>query len=189
MTKELSQWVVERSRVAFQNRWITVELDEVCLPNGVRYEYTRVNVNGTGVGVIGFDAEGSRVLLEREYRHGVGQVVWQCPGGLARSGEDLQTTALRELLEETGYAPATVTPRTVRYLGKIWDSPPLGHSCNHIYAVWGLELQSEPNLDEGEFISYHWRSIAWLKSAILEGEIQDRFVVSAVGYLLLNELI
>ena len=50
------------------------------------------------------------VLLEREYRHGVGQVVWQLPGGLAAQDEDLQAAGLRELLEETGHAPHVVTP-------------------------------------------------------------------------------
>jgi 8-oxo-dGTP pyrophosphatase MutT (NUDIX family) len=75
------------------------------LPDGKRYEYTRIEPAGIGVGVIGFNAAGE-VLLEREYRHGVGEVVWQVPGGLTAPGEDLQTAGLRELQEETGYAPA-----------------------------------------------------------------------------------
>ncbi|MEM7133142.1 MAG: NUDIX hydrolase [Chloroflexota bacterium] len=186
---EPSVWQTKQSQTVFQNRWIRVEIDDVLLPNGNPYEYTRVNINGVGVGVIGFNSTGNQILLEREYRHGVGEVVWQCPGGLAQPGEDLQVTALRELREETGYAPTVISPENVRYLGKIWDSPPLGHSCNHIFAVWGLELTRQIDPDEAEFVTCHWRSVAWLKEAIRSGEVADRFVVSAVSYLLLNNLI
>ncbi|MCB0050247.1 MAG: NUDIX domain-containing protein, partial [Caldilinea sp.] len=56
----------------------------------------------------------------------MGEVVWQVPGGLAAPGEDLQAAGLRELLEETGYAPATVDDETVTYLGAVWDNPGFG---------------------------------------------------------------
>ena len=100
-------------------------MDTVALPDGRRYEYTRLQPAGVGVGVIGFNAAGE-VLLEREYRHGVGEVIWQIPGGLADEGEDLQAAGLRELLEETGCRPHVVSPETVQYLGAVWDNPALG---------------------------------------------------------------
>ncbi len=89
---------------AFTNRWLSVYVDEVALPNGGRYEYTRLVPGGIGVAVLGFNDAGE-ALLEREYRHGVGEVIWQLPGGLSDAGEDLQAAGLRELVEETGYAP------------------------------------------------------------------------------------
>lgn len=182
-------WTVESTTTAFRNRWVKVDLDEVRLPNGKTYEYTRLDIKGAGVGVIGFNAAGDQVLLEREYRHGIGEVIWQCPGGLVDQGEDLATAGLRELKEETGYAPAEVSPETVRYLGSIWDAPPLGRARNHIYAAWGLTKVADIKPDEAEFVTCHWRSVAWLKDAVRTGEIQDRFVVAAVSYLLLNDLI
>ena len=107
MTSILSDppaWSTVATRSAFRNRWIGVMEDTVELPTGQSYAYTRLEPAGIGVGVVGFDAAG-RILLEREYRHGVHQVIWQIPGGLADPGEDLQTAGLRELREETGYAP------------------------------------------------------------------------------------
>ena len=129
------------------------------------------------------------MLLEREYRHGIGEVIWQCPGGLADPDEDLASAGLRELKEETGYAPINLAPESIRYLGSIWDVPPLGRARNHIYAVWGLTKVAEIKPDEAEFVTCHWKSVDWLKEAVRTGEIQDRFVVAAVGYLLLNQLI
>ncbi|MCB0115875.1 MAG: NUDIX hydrolase, partial [Caldilineaceae bacterium] len=115
-------WTTRATRAAFANKWLVVEIDEVALPNGYEYEYTRLVPRAPGVGVIGFNEDGL-ILLEREYRHGVGEVIWQIPGGLADPNEDLRTAGLRELAEETGYAPTQVTDETVRYLGSVWDNP------------------------------------------------------------------
>lgn len=178
-------WLVEQRTVAFQNRWVTVALDQVRLPTDRTYEYTRVDVNGVGVAVIGFNAAG-QVLLEREYRHGVGQVIWQLPGGLANRAEDLVAAGLRELLEETGHAPAQVTPTSVRYLGMVWDNPGLGATESHLVAAWDLVETAQPRRDPAEFVTLHWRSVAWLKAAIRSGEIQERTTVAAVAHLLLS---
>lgn len=178
-------WQTEQQRVAFQNRWVTVTLDQVRLPTDRTYEYTRVDVNGVGVAVIGFNRDGE-VLLEREYRHGVGQVIWQVPGGLANRNEDLVAAGLRELLEETGYAPAQVTPTSVRYLGMVWDNPGLGATESHLVAAWDLVETDAPRRDPAEFVTLHWVSVAWLKAAIRRGEIQERTTVAAVAHLLLT---
>ncbi len=181
-------WHTTATTTCFENRWVTVTVDQVTLPTAQSYEYTRVNVNGVGVAVIGFNDAGE-ILLEREYRHGVGDVVWQLPGGLANSSEDLLTAGLRELLEETGHAPAQVSATTVRYFGKVWDNPGLGTMQSHIVAAWGLVETAHPRRDPAEFVTLHWRSVDWVKEAIRSGEIQDRVVLAALAYLFVNDLI
>ncbi|MEZ4664335.1 MAG: NUDIX hydrolase [Caldilineaceae bacterium] len=91
------------------------------------------------------------ILLEREYRHGVGEVIWQLPGGLAEPDEDFITAGLRELLEETGHAPQVVNADTVRYLGSVWDNPGLGKSVSHLrppggWWMWAASAATPPNL-------------------------------------------
>lgn len=178
-------WATRATRSAFRNRWLAVEIDEVELPTGATYEYTRLVPAAAGVAVIGFNAAGD-VLLEREYRHGVGEVVWQLPGGLADSGEELQDAGLRELREETGHGPSTVNDESVRYLGSVWDNPGFGPAISHIYAAWGLEEVSNTRRDSAEFVTLHWVTPDWLKEAVRDGTIRDRVVVAAVGWLLLN---
>lgn len=179
-------WQTISTEQVYRNRWVGVALDQVQLPTGQQYTYTRLEPAGVGVGVIGFNAAGE-ILLEREYRHGVHTVIWQLPGGLAAHDEDLQTGALRELLEETGYAPAM--PTTVRYLGVVWDNPALGTMSSHLYAAWDLQPTDQPRRDPAEFVTLHWVSSAWLQEAVRAGKIKDRVVVAAVAYLLLNQLI
>jgi 8-oxo-dGTP pyrophosphatase MutT (NUDIX family) len=178
-------WTTRATRSAFRNRWLAVEIDEVLLPTGATYEYTRLLPVAAGVAVFGFNAAGE-VLLEREYRHGVGQVVWQLPGGLVDAGEDLRDAGLRELREETGQAPAAVNDETVRYLGSVWDNPGFGKATSHVYAAWGIEPVSDTRRDSAEFVTLHWATPAWLKEAVRGGEIRDRVVVTGVGWLVLN---
>jgi 8-oxo-dGTP pyrophosphatase MutT (NUDIX family) len=182
---EPQRWQTLDTRTAFQNRWLTVFIDDVALPDGQRYEYTRLEPSGIGVAVIGFNERGE-VLLEREYRHGIGQVVWQLPGGLAAKDEDLQAAGLRELLEETGHAPQVVTPESVRYLGMIWDNPGFWPAQSHMVVAWGLTEVQATRRDPAEFVTLHWKSVDWLREAIRSGEIQERVVVAAVSHLLLN---
>lgn len=181
-------WETLSSEVRFRSRWITVAEDKVLLPDGRTYGYTRLEPAGIGVGIVAFDDAG-RILLEREYRHGVGQVVWQIPGGLADAGEEHWQTALRELREETGYTLTDPSAESVRYLGTVWDNPGYGIASSNIYTVRGVRPSGDTHRDEGEHVSLHWVETSWLKDAVRSGEIQDRVVVAAVAFLLLNGLI
>ncbi len=182
---EPGHWRTLSTTEAFSNRWTGVLIDEVELPDGQRYDYTRLRPAGVGVGIIGFDSTGC-ILLEREYRHGVGEVIWQLPGGLVDEGETLQTAGLRELREETGYAPATVNEQMVRYLGSVWDNPAVGAGHSHIFAAWELEQVADVKRDDAEWVTLHWRRPYWVKDAIRTGEIRDRVLIAAVAYLMLE---
>lgn len=183
--RPLQPWQTRATQQAFANRWIAVEIDTVGLPDGQTYEYTRLVPRAPGVAVIGFDAQG-QVLLEQEYRHGVGKVIWQAPGGLADEHEDLRQAGLRELREETGYAPVPINDETVRYLGSVWDNPAFGPMRSHLFAAWNLAPAGTVRRDPEEFVTLHWVSTDWLKEAVRSGEIQDRVVIAAVAQLLLN---
>lgn len=183
-----ASWTTIDTRAAFRNRWVSVALDTVQLPTGERYEYTRLEPAGIGVGIVGFNRAGE-ILLEREYRHGVGQVIWQIPGGLAAAGEDLQEAGLRELHEETGYAPAKVNAQTVQYLGAVWDNPALGTAMSHIYWARELVQVGVTSHDHGEYVALEWVTPAWLKDAVRQGQIQDRVVVASLTFLMLEGIL
>jgi 8-oxo-dGTP pyrophosphatase MutT (NUDIX family) len=181
-------WQTLTTQIAYQNRWVTVAIDEVGLPTGERYEYTRLEPAGIGVAVVGFNSDGEIALL-REYRHGVGEVIWQLPGGFAARSEDLPAAALRELAEETGFAPGVGGVENVRYLGVVWDNPAFGQMSSHIFAVWNLVPTAATKWDPAEFVALHWVTPDWLKEAVRCGEIKERTTVAAVAYLMLNGLV
>ncbi len=67
-----------------------------------RWEYVaRVGAREAAV-IVAVDDEG-HVLLVDQYRVPLGRRVLELPAGLVDDGEDVETTAARELEEETGY--------------------------------------------------------------------------------------
>lgn len=184
--KSLARWHTLDSRREFGNRWLSVHVDQVALPDGSRYQYTRLMPGGIGVAVLGFNAEGD-LLLEQEYRHGVGEIVWQLPGGLCGDGEDLQSAGLRELLEETGYAPERLDDETVRYLGCVWDNPALGPAASHIYEVHGLVEREAPARNANERLTLHWVTVERVQERVRTGAIRDRVVIAALLQHLLRK--
>lgn len=92
---------VVSSEQVFSGRVIRVRVDQVRMPGGRTGRRDIVEHPGA-VGVVVLDADG-RVLLIRQYRHSVGEVLWEIPAGLRDiAGESLADNARRELLEEAG---------------------------------------------------------------------------------------
>ncbi len=61
------------------------------------------------INVVPITASGEMVLV-RQYRHGAAEITLEIPGGMVDHGETPAEAATRELLEETGYRAAELTP-------------------------------------------------------------------------------
>lgn len=83
--------------------WPPITEDEIELPSGTRTNWVRLRF-GDSAAVLPV-TEDRRVVLTREYRHGLGRVALALPGGSAENGETPEACARRELLEETGLRP------------------------------------------------------------------------------------
>lgn len=92
-------------------------------------------------------ADGSiHVVLERQYRYPVGQVMVEFPAGKLDPGEDVQACAQRELQEETGYVAGEWARAGVLH-------PVIAYSTEFIDIWFARQLQPGPRqLDAGEFL-------------------------------------
>ena len=149
--------------------------DTVALPDGgtASREYV---VHPGAVMVIPLLDDG-RVLLERQYRYPVQQVMIEFPAGKIDPGEDRLVCARRELLEETGY-----TAREWAHAGVL--HPVISYSTEFI-DIWfarGL-VAGERKLDAGEFLDIFSAAPAELLAWCRDGQVTDGKTLTGVLWL------
>ncbi|HVY06642.1 MAG TPA: NUDIX hydrolase [Burkholderiales bacterium] len=132
------------SRAAYRGRLLSVNEDEVSLPDGGTALREYVLHPGAALILPVFD-DGA-VLLERQYRYPVGQHFYELPAGKFEAGEASLVTAQRELLEETGYVAFEW-----RELGTV--HPCIGYSDERIDFFLARKLEFKgAKPDDGEFL-------------------------------------
>ncbi len=158
-----------------------LQIDRVQLPDGRPYDYTLVHRFSDGVAALVFD-ERNHILLEREYRYPVDDIIWQLPGGLADPGEAMLPAMQRELAEETGYEAAHW-----EHLGTFWDNPALSAMKVHIFLARGARQSASTHFDTAEYIETVWKPWDWVMHAVRSGEIKERVLLSALGMLMARQ--
>jgi ADP-ribose pyrophosphatase len=104
-----------------------------------------VVVHPAAVVVLAFTDDG-QVLLIRNRRYAVGQILLELPAGTLEKHEDPINCAGRELLEETGHLAGRL-----KSLGTFFTSPGILSEKMYAYAAYDLQKQKTA-LEEGEEI-------------------------------------
>lgn len=172
------KWNVLDSSYLFNEPWLTVRRDKCELPNGNVMEAFYVNEYPDWVNVFGLTNEG-KVLLVRQYRHGLGTIETEVPGGALEAGEQPQEGAAREVLEETGYRF-----QTMEYIGKVCANPSTTNNYTHFFLATGGEKVAEPELDHSEDIDVLLLDITEVKTLLRENRLMQSLHVSCILYAL-----
>lgn len=157
------------SEELFRGRLLHAFRDTVRLPDGstTSREYV-LHPGAVMVVPLIEDASGAlRVVLERQFRYPVGQVMIEFPAGKLDPGEDSQHCAQRELLEETGYSATEWARAGVLH-------PVISYSTEFI-DIWfarGLRL-GQRQLDPGEFLDVFTATPAELLQWCRDGRVTD----------------
>lgn len=140
-------WRLLRSEMVFEHHWYRLRRDWLVLPDGRRVDDYFVSMRPEVVMVFALTPD-DEVVMVRQYKHGAGQLLLECPGGTFWAGkEDAAVAAARELAEETGYTSATM-----EFLGTAWDDPTRQDNRLHFFLARQAQRTQAQHLDEHEDI-------------------------------------
>ena len=163
------------SKNVFKGSLLDIFVDEVQIHNGKKKvrEYTK---HPGAAAVIPILPDG-KIGLIRHYRYPTDQIYIEVPAGKIDPGEEIETTAKRELQEEIGYSPQKLT-----LLTKI--NPCIGYSDEAIWLYLGEELKPIDNhAISDESIEFYPVSYEQAVELVWSGKITDVKTIISIFWL------
>lgn len=177
--KQLTE-VCLSSDLIFDGKVVRLVVDTVALPNGAHG--IREYVKHVGAVAVLPLTEKEEVICVKQYRHAHRRLMTEIPAGkLDSADEDHREAALRELREETGAVPASLT-----YLGLFRSTPAILDERIDLYLARGLTF-TKTDPDDDEFLITERIPLKTLVEMVMNGEITDG--KTQVAVLKANELL
>lgn len=160
----MSYRLIEK-QVVYDGKKVRLELHQLQNEQGRRHQ-REVCAHPGAVVVLPF-VDRQTVLLIRNRRYAVDQVMIELPAGTLEKHEDPMVCAGRELLEETGYMAGRMRP-----LRHFYTSPGILSEKMYAFAAYDL-TRSTAALEEGEEIEL--LPVTWDKAIAMigDGQITD----------------
>lgn len=168
-----------QTEVKFEGRIITLQVDEVELPNGKTSNREIVKHPGA-VAVIAVTKD-KKIILVEQFRKALERSIIEIPAGKIEVGEAPEITALRELEEETGY-----TTEKLHYIQSFATSPGFADEIIHLYFADNIEKMEQPvGLDEDEFVELLHVTMPEMEEMVKKQQIYD--AKTAFAYIWLKD--
>ncbi len=170
-----------RETTVYNGNFFDLRKDDVLLPNNKNV--TREFVTHPGAACVLAIDENGDVLLVKQYRYPMSELLIEIPAGKIDVGETPIDCAKRELEEETGYQA-----QNLDLLTAIYPAPAYTTEVIYIYLASGLS-KTRMNLDEDEFLTCQKVKLSELVKMVLKNEIKDaKTQVAILKYLAINPL-
>lgn len=172
----LEPWRVLQSEKVFSaDPWITVLRQQVLLPSGkIINDYHHIDLGDFAV--IFATTEKGEVVVEKQYKHGAGEIGLVMPAGAVENGEEVIVAAERELLEETGYKSDDWQP-----LGSYVPNGNYGCGKAHLFLAKNAYKIQEPASGDLEDMEIMLMDNSEVWKALIEGEFHMLASVAIVA--------
>jgi 8-oxo-dGTP pyrophosphatase MutT (NUDIX family) len=169
-------WQVLRIHALFDRPpWLSLWEEDVRLPSGLVIPgYLRMTARDYAM-TFALTLDGT-VPLVCQYKHGVGQPIYDLPAGYLDSPDEPPLAAAqRELQEETGL----VAPHW-ESLGSLPIDTNRGDTCAHIFLALDAHHAGPPQLDPSEALEVTYHLTGELREMVRRGEIVSLASVAAI---------
>lgn len=178
---EKPRWRVRASTYLVDSPHMRLRSDEVELPDGTVVPNYYVRESHGFAAILALTPDENAVLV-RQYRYGSDAIHLELPAGMLAEHEDPRDCAMRELLEETGYAVGRCEP-----VAEFLAEPVRSTSRAYVYLGTDARKVAEPALDATEHLEVELVTLAELRALLAEGRI-DAAASIAAAYRALEHL-
>ncbi|QTA87448.1 NUDIX domain-containing protein [Desulfonema magnum] len=163
---------VNKRTTLHQGRVFKIVTENITLSNGVTIDMEIVHHPGASA-IVPLSDRGT-VIMVRQYRHAIGDYIWEIPAGTLGPEEAPLACAKRELTEETGFSA-----NNWQKLGEITPIPAYSDERIHLFLATDLS-PAEQNLDEDEILNVHEIKFDEAMEMVYKGKIQDSKSISGL---------
>jgi ADP-ribose pyrophosphatase len=168
-----------KSQALFSGHFLHAFRDTVALPDGSQATREYVTHPGAVMIIPMLEEPGQplRLVMERQYRYPVQQVMIEFPAGKLDPHESTLQCAQRELFEETGYRAQQWARVGVLH-------PVISYSTEFIEVWFAKDLTlGERSLDDGEFLEVFLQTPESLQQDCLNGKVTDAKTLTGMFWL------
>ena len=170
-------WILKGSKTIVKDRWIDLHADDCALPDGTSISPFYVNTLPDFVVVVAVTEEGDFIFI-RQYRHGTRQILIELTAGCMEEADRTpECGAVRELLEETGYAGNEPV-----FLCKVAPNASSLSNFAHCYLITGCKKVQEQSLDATEDLEVVILTAEETKQLLADGGLVQAVHVAAMYY-------
>ncbi|MDD5205814.1 MAG: NUDIX hydrolase [Desulfobacterales bacterium] len=169
----LKPWSLISSMKNHSFRIFDLRIDRSMSPRTHEQHDFYILESGDWVNVIPLTSDG-RVVLIRQYRHGIQEITLEIPGGIVENRDTPEAAARRELMEETGYRESEMI-----HLGTVHPNPAFLNNRCHTFLAKDVVRAGEQLQDDKEDIEVLLRPIGDIPRLIREGLITHSLVLAA----------
>ncbi len=179
-TERPSGWNVTSSEIVIETPHLRLRRDQIELPGGktVGNYYVR---ESRGFTIVFALDPGDRVILVRQYKHGIAQTLLELPAGAIDPGERPADCALRELREETGYV---CEPEALEHVGSFVYDPTSSTTRFELYLARDVRATGVQDLDDTEEIAIEYATLDEIRRFVADGTIVVAAHVASIYYVL-----
>jgi 8-oxo-dGTP pyrophosphatase MutT (NUDIX family) len=173
-------WNVVDSQIVIETPHLRLRRDEIELPDGTRVGNYYVR-ESRGFSIVLAVTPDQRVVLVRQYKHGIAETVLELPAGAIDPGESPAACARRELAEETGYVGAPPEPE---HLASFILDPTSSTTRYHLYLVREAKPLIAQSFDQLEEIEVELVTFEELRRLVRDGTIAVGAHVGSIYFAL-----
>jgi ADP-ribose pyrophosphatase len=173
----IKKWKRISSKIITENRIFTLKENSCLSPkDGNEYPFYLLQTLDW-VNIIPITKE-NEVVMIKQFRHGNEEITLEIPGGMTdEEDKSPRVSAIRELVEETGYAGDEIIK-----LGECSPNPAIFNNKLHVYLAKNVVKKHNQNLEGTEDIEIVKKNINKIPDLIKSGKINHSLVIVAFYY-------